>query len=52
MDIIGYLLDIQHTYFDFQIFIFMAECFGINIPSSSHFLFFCQQLENKIIKFN
>jgi hypothetical protein len=36
----------------FQVFLFMATCFGINIPSSGHFFKCCQQLENKIIKIN
>jgi hypothetical protein len=45
---IGYLLYLQHTYFDFQV----ATCFGINIPSTGHFFKCCQQLENKIIKIN
>jgi hypothetical protein len=36
-DIIGYLLYLQHTHFDLKVLLFVATCFGINIPSSGHF---------------
>jgi hypothetical protein len=39
--------------FKFFLFLAMATCFGISIPSSGQFFpNVCQQLENKIIKIN